>query len=251
MGSIDTRVVSSEAQFTGSDRNRKTLFRLEDVYLDFPVLAKEAFSLKRIILGQNLNVRPRIIRGLDNVNLEICAGDRVGLIGPNGSGKSTMLRVLSGIYYPTAGKITANCRTTPLLGIGVGTNMENQAFNNIRILLGADGIVPTEDEMDAIWDFAEIDPKFKFLPMRSFSSGMVMRLMFSAVTHFQPEVLLLDEWLSVVDESFAIKSQKRMRELVEKTEALILASHDYNLIRDTCDRYIRMEHGVATELSSF
>lgn len=222
---------------------------LENVSLDFPVFAHESLSLKRIMLGQSRQVRPNYVRALDNITLSIVKGDRVGIIGTNGAGKSTLLRVLAGIYHPTAGHFTASCRPTPLLGIGIGTHLDNHAFNNIRVLLGADGIWPTDDDLEAIWEFTELDDQFKYLPMRSFSSGMVMRLLFSAVTHFQPQVLILDEWLSVVDENFAQKSAKRMQELVSKTEILILASHDHDLIRKTCDRVIRLEHGKIVNIS--
>lgn len=223
------------------------MLTLENVSLDFPVFSHESLSLKRIILGQSRKVRPKYVRALDDINLEIKPGDRVGLIGPNGSGKSTLLRVLSGIYQPTSGRVISLCQTTPLLGIGIGTHMDNPAFNNIRILLGADGIWPTEEDMEAIWEFTELEDQFKYLPMRSFSSGMVMRLLFSAVTHFQPQVLLLDEWLSVVDANFAQKSAKRMQDLVENTEVMILASHDHNLIHQTCNRILRLEKGKIIE----
>lgn len=224
------------------------MLQLENVTLDFPVYAHDSLSIKRIILGQTRQIRPRYVRALDNVTLHIKKGDKVGLIGPNGSGKSTLLRILSGIYEPTSGRLISNCKTTPLLGIGIGTHLDNTAFSNIRILLGADGIWPSDDDMEAIWQFTEMDDQFKYLPMRSFSSGMVMRLLFSTVTHFQPQVLLLDEWLSVVDENFVQKSAKRMQELVTNTEVLVLASHDHNLVKDICNRIIRLENGKIVEV---
>ncbi|MBM3336109.1 MAG: ABC transporter ATP-binding protein [Betaproteobacteria bacterium] len=226
------------------------MLHLESVSLDFPVFAHEARSLKRILLGQSRQVEPQYIRALDDVTLNIHKGDRVGLVGPNGSGKSTLLRVLAGIYRPTAGRFMSDCRTTPLLGFGVGAHMDNSAFKNIRILLGAGGVRPTDDDMEAIWEFTELEDKFKYLPMRSFSSGMVMRLLFSALTHFQPQVLLLDEWLSVMDERFAQKSAKRMLEVVTNSEVLILASHDHDLVRQTCNRVIRLERGRIVDISS-
>lgn len=223
---------------------------LDNISLNFPVYSHEALSFKRLILGQTDPKKPEFIKALTGINLEIRPGDRIGLIGSNGAGKSTLLRVIAGIYEPTEGTISCEKKVTTLLGLGIGAHMENHAFNNIKILLGSDGIKPSEIDLEQIWKFTELDEKFKHIPMRSFSSGMVMRLLFSAVTHFQPQILLLDEWLSVVDHNFAQKSARRMKQVVDNTEMLVLASHDHNLIKRTCNRILKLENGKVIEVDN-
>lgn len=218
---------------------------LNDICLDYPTYDFNDMSLKRILLrGARKSQSIKSIRALENINLKIETGERIGLHGPNGSGKTTLLRTIAGIYPPTSGSRQINGRVTPLLGLAVGANLEISAEDNIRLLLRIDGIRPTTELIDAIWRFTDLSDDMRRLPLRTFSSGMVMRVLFSVSTSYSPEILLLDEWLSVVDEKFSIKAEQRMKELINSTKILVIASHNYELLERVCTRIVRMDAGT-------
>lgn len=218
---------------------------LENVTLDYPVFDLNDKSLKRRLLtvvgGQR--EKASVIRALHGIDLEIKAGERVGLYGPNGSGKTTLLRTIAGIFPISGGHINSTGHITPLLGLAIGANKEISAEDNIRLLLRVDGIKPTADVVDSIWDFTELKDKMRRLPLRTFSSGMLMRVLFSVSTAFSPEILLLDEWLSVVDKTFSKKAEQRMEDLVSRTKILVIASHNINMLERVCTRVVCLDEG--------
>lgn len=216
---------------------------LRDVRLDYPIYDLNDKSLKRLLLASGRPARHPVITALDDINLEVASGERIGLYGPNGSGKTTLLRTIAGIYPNSAGALTVDGQVTPLLGLAIGVNMEISAEDNIRLLLRVDGIKPTRELVDLVWAFTDLEDAMRLMPLRTFSSGMVMRVLFSVSTAFSPDILLLDEWLSVVDETFARKAEQRMHDLVSRSSIMVIASHNMTLLERVCTRIVRLDHG--------
>jgi lipopolysaccharide transport system ATP-binding protein len=218
---------------------------LREVSLDYPLYGAYDFSVKRRLLGRLLNEKSemRTIRAIDNISIELTAGARIGLAGPNGSGKSTLLRLLAGVYPPSSGRMKVNGNIVPLLGVSAGANLDFIATDNIRLLLRISGRKPTSSIVDDIWAFTELDEHMQRLPLRMFSSGMLMRVLFATATAFPADILLLDEWLSVVDEKFSAKAEQRLLKLVSQAAIVMIASHDHALLRRTCTSIVTLDHG--------
>ena len=218
---------------------------LRDVCLDYPLYGAYDFSVKRRLLGRLINERSetRTIRAIDHVSIEAAAGARIGLTGHNGSGKSTLLRLIAGVYPPSSGDLRISGNIMPLLGLNAGANLDFVAADNIRLLLRISGRKPTQAIVDEIWAFTELDERMQRLPLRMFSSGMLMRVLFATATAFPADILLLDEWLSVVDENFSAKAEARLLKLVEQAAIVIIASHDQALLQRTCTSVINLDHG--------
>jgi lipopolysaccharide transport system ATP-binding protein len=218
---------------------------LRNICLDYPLYGAYDYSLKRRLLGHLIREpgEMRIIRAVDNVTIEAEAGARIGLAGPNGSGKSTLLRLIAGVYPPSSGSIAVQGNVVPLLGLNAGVNLDFVAEDNIALLLRISGRKPTRSVLDEIWAFTELEPRMQRLPLRMFSSGMLMRVLFATATAFPADILLLDEWLSVVDEHFAEKAEGRLLNLVSQAAIVIIASHDQSLLRRTCSSIINLDHG--------
>ena len=223
---------------------------LTDVSLDYPLYGAYDFSLKRRLLGRVLREPStmRTIRALDKISLETSAGARIGLFGPNGSGKSTLLRLLAGVYPASSGRIEMSGCVMPLLGLNSGVNPDFTATDNISLLLRISGRKPTPALVDDIWAFTELDERMRQLPLRMFSSGMQMRVLFAVATAFPADILLLDEWLSVVDENFSAKAEQRLLKLVSMAAIVMIASHDQGLLRRTCTSIVRLDRGRVTSI---
>jgi lipopolysaccharide transport system ATP-binding protein len=153
------------------------------------------------------------------------------------------LRLIAGVYPPSSGELAISGNITPLLGLNAGANLDFVAADNIRLLLQIGGRKPTQAIVDEIWAFTELDERMQRLPLRMFSSGMLMRVLFATATAFPADILLLDEWLSVVDEKFSAKAEQRLRKLVSQAAVVIIASHDQALLQRTCTSVINLEHG--------
>ncbi|BAT57607.1 teichoic acids export ATP-binding protein TagH [Variibacter gotjawalensis] len=227
------------------------LVLLDNVSVDFPVYNAPSRSLKNRMLsvatGGAIDRRHDghvVVRAINGLSLTLKEGERIGLIGHNGSGKTTLLRVLSGIYYPSRGsaKIDGNC--VSLINISLGIDPEASGYENIRlrsVMMGmtADELAKCRDEIasfSGLGDFLE-------MPFRTYSSGMQLRLAFAVSTAIRPEILIMDEWLSTGDEAFKERAEKRMRDVVDATKILVLASHSRELLETNCNRVIWLEHG--------
>ncbi|MGV1836878.1 ABC transporter ATP-binding protein [Rhizobium rhizogenes] len=225
---------------------------LDNVVVDFPVFNARSRSLKNRVLNIATGGRIEsdseghvIIRGLENVNISLNDGDRLGLVGHNGSGKTTLLRVMSGVYRPSAGKTSIVGKCTSLINISLGIDPEATGRQNIKIrgaLLGlSKGQLRARQE--EIEEFSELGD-FLDMPVRTYSTGMQLRLAFSISTVIQPEILIMDEWLATGDEGFKEKANKRLHELVNQTKILIIASHSRDLLLENCNRLIWLDHGT-------
>ena len=185
-----------------------------------------------------------IVRALDKISFEFHEGDRVGLIGSNGSGKSTLLQVLAGVYEPVEGELKVDGRVTSMLGITLGMDAEVTGLENIYLRGQLMGLSRRQiyDLVDDVADFAGIGD-FLNLPMRTYSSGMAMRLAFSVVTSVDADIILMDEWLSVGDAEFVQKAKTRLTRMVGKARLVVIASHDHAMIKDQCNIILTLEHG--------
>jgi len=224
---------------------------LSKVSIDYPVLTSTSRRLTRQILriatgGQlDRSDSGRVtVRALTDISARLSTGDRVGLVGHNGSGKSTLLRVLGGIYTPTTGSIERSGVVGSLLDISLGMSMDATGRENIYLRGALQGLSHREVDrlVPGIIDFSELGD-FIELPMRTYSSGMLLRLAFSVSTVLSPDILLMDEWLAVGDEAFQVKAEERLHEVVSNTAILVIASHSASLIRSQCNRVLYLEHG--------
>lgn len=223
-----------------------------NVAVQFPIFNANGRSFTSRIIevatGGKLDADPNgkvVITALSNLNFEISEGERVGLVGHNGAGKSTLLRTLGKVYLPSNGVAQITGDLGSLIDISLGINPEATGRENIFIraaLLGFDKR-QIESKFEEIVEFAELGD-FIEMPVRTYSSGMHLRLAFAVSTVVRPEILLMDEWLSVGDEAFQQKAEKRLADLVSSTKILILASHSRDLIESTCTRVIWLEHGL-------
>jgi lipopolysaccharide transport system ATP-binding protein len=191
------------------------------------------------------------IEALKNLDLEISTGDRLGIMGHNGSGKSTLLRLLSGIYEPSSGKIERSGSIASLVDISLGINAESTGRENIFLRGKLMGLSKKEidEKIDEIIEFSELGDYIN-LPVRIYSSGMLLRLAFSVSTSITADILIMDEWLSVGDGAFAERASNRLRELVDSSEILVIASHTRSLIEETCNKVVWLEHGVIKKVGS-
>ena len=228
----------------------------ENVVVDFPIYGTRHRSFKSTVLraatGGSLAQAGRdrvVIRALDGLTFKFSEGDRVGLLGHNGAGKSTLLRVVAGAYEPVSGSISVQGTITSMLSITLGIDYEATGYENI-FLLGAvmgQSRQQMRERLDDICDFADLG-EFIHIPLRTYSSGMVMRLAFAVATSTPADIVLMEEWLSVGDHDFAQKAQARLGAVLDKATILFLASHNEALIRKNCNWLLRLEHGKMVAL---
>jgi lipopolysaccharide transport system ATP-binding protein len=245
--------VINAASLTGYNKRKETMASIEfnNVCVDFPIYNANGRSLKKRLIqvatGGQLGADQQgrvVIRALEDLGFSLKDGDRLGLLGHNGAGKSTLLRLLSGVYEPSSGSARINGVIGSLIDISLGIDPEATGRENIYFRGGLLGMRRAEisKQIDDIIEFSELG-NFVDMPLRTFSTGMHLRLAFAVSTILRPEILLMDEWLSVGDEGFKHKAEKRMTELVQATNILVLATHSRELILDTCNRVIWLEHG--------
>jgi len=184
------------------------------------------------------------IWALKDVSFEVHSGEAVGIIGPNGAGKSTLLKLLSGLTAPTEGRITIRGRIGSMLEIGTGFNPELTGRENVflnGVILGMKR-AEVQRKFDEIVAFSGVE-KFLDMPVKRYSSGMRVRLAFSVIAHLEPEILLIDEVLSVGDAAFRRKSMSKMEELIRGGRTVLFVSHNEKAISDLCDSAIRLDDG--------
>ena len=187
---------------------------------------------------------PRRRTVLRDVSLRVAHGEKLGIIGPNGSGKSTLLKVIAGILQPTSGSKAVDGTISPLIELGVGFDPELSLIDNIvyyGVLLGHDEPLVRE-HIDEVLDFAELS-EYRNEPTKTLSSGMNARLSFAIATEFRPEIILVDEVLSVGDERFRRKCQARINRFWDEHSTILLVSHDMLTVSHICDRVIWLDHG--------
>ncbi|MBI3723422.1 ABC transporter ATP-binding protein [bacterium] len=208
--------------------------------------APGSLTLKTAILDALLLRRPALVtvRALEALSLEVKPGEMLGIVGPNGAGKSTLLRVVSGVYKPDSGSVALEGRLGCLLELGAGFHPELTGRENVEIAGLVAGLTRAEirERTGAITAFAEIDA-FLDAPVRSYSSGMLLRLGFAVASEVEPRVLLVDEALAVGDVAFQEKCLARIAALRKNGTAILLVSHDLSTVARLCERALRLEAG--------
>lgn len=239
---------------------------LSNATVDFPVFDSSTRSLKKRMFNSVVGARIAqrsdghvVVRGLDQVTFELNDGERLGLIGHNGAGKTTLLRVVTGIYSPTAGEAIIEGNCTSLINISLGIDPEATGRENIRLrgtLMGM-SFREIQEKSDEIAEFTGLGEFFD-MPLRTYSTGMQLRLAFAVSTALTPEILIMDEWLSTGDADFQVRANQRIRTIVDSSNILVLASHSMKVIQDNCTRVIWLEKGrikldgpVTTVLDAF
>ena len=230
-----------------------TNVQLENVSLTFPLLGA---GTRRRVQGQKVegagaivktkgDNKSRGVQALRDISLKLNDGDRVGLIGRNGSGKSSLLRVMAGIYPPLRGEVKVKGRVASLFSVGLGMQPEVSGYRNIELAGIMAGYNQREvaERLPEIADFTELG-EYLNMPVRTYSNGMAMRLKFACSTAFEPDILLMDEWLGAGDPNFQKKAHNRMRNLVDQAGILVLASHNYSQIKQECNMAIWLHKGV-------
>lgn len=225
--------------------SKEKIIVLENVSMEFKITKEKIFSLKEFFINfLKNNLIFEKFKALDEINLEIFKGDVIGIIGDNGSGKSTLLKVISGIINPSKGKVTVKGAISPLIELGAGFDAELSGRENIFLngyILGYSKKI-LEEKIDEIIEFSELK-EFIDTPLKNYSSGMVARLGFSIATIVEPEILIVDEILSVGDIKFQKKSEKRIKDLMKRGSTVIFVSHSIDQIEQICDRVIWLEKG--------
>jgi ABC-type polysaccharide/polyol phosphate transport system ATPase subunit len=230
---------------------------LDDVTIDFPIYdSVKSFRTELLartgggLIRKDDRHKTRVaVRALDKVCLKLGHGDRLGVLGHNGAGKSTLLRVLAGVYVPTAGRVAINGRVSALFNTSPGLDLDDTGYENIVTCGLFLGMSRREiaDKTPEIAAFTELG-NYLDLPVRTYSSGMLVRLGFAIATAIDPEILLLDEGLGAGDARFAERAARRLDRLIERSSILVVASHSEALIRSMCNRVVLLDGGrlVAT-----
>ncbi len=224
--------------------------KAENLNIEMPVYDLSGRSMKLRVLGSLKNDRLRsdhgitVVKALQDLHFEFGDGDRVGLVGRNGAGKSTLLRVLAGIYEPTNGTLITRGRAVALLDMGLGMDETLSGYDNIRLrgtLLGMSS-AEIKEKTEEIAEFTDLND-YLYLPIRTYSSGMRIRLAFAISTALDPEILLLDEVIGVGDAAFLDKANKRLKEFQQRAKIVFVASHSNQVIRDMCNKAIWLDAG--------
>ncbi|HYI20526.1 MAG TPA: ABC transporter ATP-binding protein [Solirubrobacteraceae bacterium] len=231
------------SSLSGSDGNS---ILVHDVSVTYKTSLERKPTFKSTL--KRLGRRERVVReveALKHVTFQVPRGRVIGVIGANGAGKSTLMRTIAGILPPTSGKVEIYGRVSTLLALGVGFNKDLTGRDNVRLgglAAGLDRAV-LADKYEDIVAFAELG-EFMDMPMRTYSSGMYGRLAFSVAVNMDPDILIIDEALSVGDARFRRKSANKMKQLCSEDRTVVLVTHALQTVRDLCDQAIWLDHGV-------
>ncbi len=224
--------------------------QLRDMHVEIPIYDTSARSLKKRILSASTGGRiirdhgVAMVRVINGIALELKDGDRLGLVGHNGAGKTSLLRVLAGVYEPTGGWISVEGSVIPLLDINLGIDYESTGYENVMLRGAVLGLKRRElkELSEHIAEFTGLG-NYLAVPVRTYSSGMVLRLAFAISTSVAPEILLLDEFFGVGDAEFIEKAERRLNELISRAGILVFASHSQDLIRRLCNKVLWLDKG--------
>jgi ABC-2 type transport system ATP-binding protein/lipopolysaccharide transport system ATP-binding protein len=224
---------------------------LDEVAVSFPVYQAGSRSLKKRALfhgsggriGRDAHQRI-IVEALRGVSLSLKRGDRLALIGPNGAGKTTLLRVIAGIYEPERGVVRTRGRISPMFDVSLGIDAELSGYDNIRIRGLLLGLSPRaiEQHLPDIAEFTELGG-YLDMPVRTYSAGMILRLGFAVATCFEPEILLMDEWILAGDAHFLGRAELRIKRFVERASVLVLSSHNLDICGRWCTKALWLDQG--------
>lgn len=222
----------------------------KNVGVDIPIFDVSRASLRKAIIGRTIGGRfgqagsHVTVSALKNLDFEAHDGDRIGLVGDNGSGKSTLLRVVSHVYPPTSGAVAIFGKVSPMFDTTLGMSMDATGLENIQIAGTIWGMTRAQikSSIDDIVDFTELGDFLK-VPIRTYSTGMMLRLAFAIATVREPEILAIDEVIGVGDAGFFAKAFARLLKLVERSRILIVAAHQDDILRRICNKGLWLSHG--------
>ena len=231
---------------------------LKNVTVQIPIYDVGGSSLRKVILSKTVGGRFEqsgshlVVDALKDVSFEAHDGDRIALVGNNGSGKSTLLRVLSDVYPATAGTVQVVGEVSPMFDAMLGMSMDATGMENIWICGRLWGLSQTQikDSLDDISEFTELGDYLN-VPVRTYSTGMMLRLAFAIATVRDPEILLLDEVVGVGDSSFFEKAFNRLQGIIRRSQILFLASHADDILRKVCNKAIWLDHGKLVQYGEF
>ncbi|MBI0074914.1 ABC transporter ATP-binding protein [Commensalibacter sp. M0357] len=223
---------------------------VKNLYISFPLYHENMRNLRKItniFLSGRLSEdkhRKIYVQSLRDISFSIKGGERVGLIGTNGAGKTTLLRTMSGIYEPVSGHLRIKGHISSLLDPSVGMNPELTGRENIRLRCYIDGVPHRQmnEIEEKVIEFSELGPYID-LPVKTYSSGMNLRLGFGLITAIDPQILLMDEWFMTGDEGFMLKATHRLENIVKKSQILIISTHSPQILIKWCNRIIWLEQG--------
>ena len=224
-------------------KNNEYVIKVKNLYKDFIIYGDKANTLKERVIRFNKS-KKELFHVLKNINLNIKKGETVALIGVNGSGKSTLLKLITKIIYPTKGSITVNGKLTSLLELGAGFHQDFSGRENIYFNASIFGLTKKEIDrrIDDIIEFSELGD-FIDSPVRTYSSGMYMRLAFSVAINVDADILLIDEILAVGDKRFQDKCLNKMLELKKQGKTMVFVSHSIDSVKFLCDRAVWLNKG--------
>ena len=230
----------------------ESIIKVDNVSISFRLTKDKIFSLKEYFIKfLKRELKYEEFRALTDISFELKKGEILGIIGFNGSGKSTILKIISGIMKPTKGLVEVNGNISPLIELGSGFDMELTARENIFLngyTLGYNKKFLTE-HFDEIVEFSELED-FIDVPIKNFSSGMVARLGFAIATTVKPEILIVDEILSVGDFKFQKKSEQKIKSMMKEGTTVIFVSHSIDQIEEICTKVLWLEKGVVKKMGN-
>jgi ABC-type polysaccharide/polyol phosphate transport system ATPase subunit len=225
--------------------------RVDSLSVEFPIYDAHARSLRNTLvnLGTGGKVRADsrrqvMVTALEDVSFSLRDGDRLGIVGHNGAGKTTLLRALAGIYEPTRGSVLCRGHVAPLFDITLGMDQDATGYENIRIrglFLGMSK-AEIDAQIDEIVGFSELG-QYIHMPIRTYSTGMRVRLAFAIATAVRPDILLLDEMIGAGDARFIERAEQRLGEFLNRAQIMVLASHSNSIIRKLCNKALLLHHG--------
>ena len=227
---------------------------LRGVTLDYAIYSVRAQSLRNAVLNMAVGGKlmrsandVTVVRAINNVSFDLKEGDRLGLVGHNGSGKTSMLKVLAGVYEPSAGVVKVQGRVSSMISMSIGLDHDASGLQNIKNLAMMQMMSKKEiaRRLPGIVEFSELGA-YIHMPFKTYSAGMMARLTFAVATAMDADILIMDEWLGAGDAEFQHKASARMTSLVDNAKIVVLASHNDKLIEDVCNKVMVMDGGRAT-----
>jgi ABC-type polysaccharide/polyol phosphate transport system ATPase subunit len=230
------------------------LIELKSVDLAYPIYSVRAQSLRNTIAniavgGQLLKNGKDVVhvKALNGISLTLHEGDRLGLVGHNGAGKTTLLKVLAGVYEPDRGSVSVKGRVSSMIDIGLGLDWNLTGHENVMNMGRIRGFTTKQilNQIPAIVEFSDLG-QFIDLPIKTYSAGMVARLVFAVATSLEPDILVMDEWMGAGDAAFFEKATQRMNDILQKSRIMVLASHNNGLLKSVCNKILVLKAGSQT-----